>query len=155
MDNFACFNTPSACCGENLFLTQMSNPQFWIVPAFLNNQITSANAVLETSERAILPNKKSTQKTSGGQVNYPAFTSETVSNDSNSNNPSEEKTVKNPREIYYEPRTGARYETANGNIERLSENGDLVVGAQTRSFEQPNSIRARGTFFGSKKSNPT
>lgn len=87
-------------------------------------------------------------------MNYPAFNGENVSNDSNSNNPNEEKVVKKSNEIYYEPRTGARYETANGNIERLSENGDLVIGEQTRTTDQTNSIRARGTFFGGKKSNP-
>lgn len=135
-------------------LTQMNNPQFWKIPDFPNNQITAVNTVSNTSERTVLPNKKSTQKTSGEQVNYPAITSETDSNDSNSNNPSEEKAVKESNEIYYEPRTGARYETVNGSVERLSENGDLVVGAQMRSSEQSNSIRARGTFFGGKKSNP-
>jgi hypothetical protein len=136
-------------------LTQMNNsPQFWNISAFPNNQITAVNTVSNTSERAVSPNKKSTQKTSGGQVNYPAFNGETISSESNSNNPNEEKVVKKSNEIYYEPRTGARYETANGNIERLSENGDLVIGEQTLTTDQTNSIRARGTFFGGKKSNP-
>ncbi len=135
-------------------ITQMSNPQFWSIPAFPNNQITAVNTVSNNSERTVLPNKKATQNTNGEQMNYSAVTSEIVSNDSNSNNSSEEKTVKNPSEIYYEPRTGARYKTVNGSVERLSEDGDLVVGAQTRSPEQSNSIRARGTFFGGKKSNP-
>lgn len=135
-------------------LTQMNNPQFWNIPDFPNNQITAVNTVSNTSERTVLSNKKAIRKTSGGQVNYPAFNGETISSESNSNNPNEEKVVKKSNEIYYEPRTGARYETANGNIERLSENGDLVVGAQIRSSQQSNSIRARGTFFGGKKSNP-
>lgn len=135
-------------------LTQMNNPQFWNIPNFPNNQITAVNTVSNTSEVQVLPNKKATQKTSGGQVNYPAITSETVSNDSNTDNSSEEKNLKSPSEIYYEPRTGARYATMNGNIERLSESGDMVVGEQIRSSPQPNSIRARGTFFGGKKSNP-
>jgi len=87
-------------------------------------------------------------------VNYPAFNGETISSESNSNNPNEEKVVKKSNEIYYEPRTGARYETANGKFERLSENGDLVIGEQTRTTDQTNSIRARGTFFGGKKTNP-
>ena len=88
-------------------------------------------------------------------MNYPAFNGETISSESNSNNPNEEKVVKKSNEIYYEPRTGARYETVNGKFERLSENGDLVVGdTNAHSSEQTNSIRARGTFFGGKKSNP-
>lgn len=135
-------------------LTQMNNPQFWNISAFPNNQITAVNTVSNTSEKAVLSNKKAIQKKSGEQMNYLASNGETVSNDSNTNNSSVEKIVKNPREIYYEPRTGASYETVNGNIERLSENGDLAVGAQTRTSEQSNSIRARGTFFGGKKSNP-
>jgi|GEM_PF-999830 len=135
-------------------LTQMNNPQFWNIPDFPNNQITKVFTVSNTSERTVLSNKKAIQKTSGGQVNYPAFNGETISSESNSNNPNEEKVVKKSNEIYYEPRTGARYETANGNIERLSENGDLVIGEQTRSTDQTNSIRARGTFFGGKKTNP-
>lgn len=136
-------------------LTQMNNsPQFWNVSAFPNNQITAANTVSNTSERQVLPNKRATQNTTVEQMNYSAVTSEIVPNDSNSNNTSEEKTVKNPSEIYYEPRTGARYKTVNGSVERLTEDGDLVVGAQTRSSEQPDSIRARGTFFGGRKSNP-
>ncbi len=135
-------------------LTQMNNPQFWNIPDFPNNQITAVNTVSNTSEKTVLSNKKAIQKTSGGQVNYPAFNGETISSESNSNNPNEEKVVKKSNEIYYEPRTGARYETANGNIERLSENGDLVIGEQTRTTDQTNSIRARGTFFGGKKTNP-
>lgn len=135
-------------------LTQMNNPQFWNIPDFPNNQITKVFTVSNTSERTVLSNKKAIRKTSGGQVNYPAFNGETISSESNSNNPNEEKVVKKSNEIYYEPRTGARYETVNGKFERLSENGDLSVGTQTRSSEQSNSIRARGTFFGGKKTNP-
>jgi hypothetical protein len=135
-------------------LSQMNNLQFWNVSAVANNQISSANTILETHGKAILPNKKSAPKTSGGQVNYPAFTSETVSNDSTVDSSNEEKTDKESNEIYYEPRTGARYSATGGKFERLSESGDLVVGEQTRFKAQPNSIRARGTFFGGKKSNP-
>lgn len=135
-------------------LTQINNPQFWNIPDFPNNQITKVFTVSNTSERTVLSNKKTIQKISGGQVNYPAFNGETISSESNSNNPNEEKVVKKSNEIYYEPRTGARYETANGKFERLSENGDLVIGEQTRTTDQTNSIRARGTFFGGKKTNP-
>ena len=135
-------------------LTLKSRPQFWNIPVFPNNRIQPVNEVSNTSVRTVLPNKKATQKTSGGQINYSAITGEIVPNDSNSNNSSEEKTVKNPSEIYYEPRTGARYKTVNGSVERLSENGDLVIGEQTRTTDQTNSIRARGTFFGGKKTNP-
>jgi hypothetical protein len=135
-------------------LSQMSNLQFWNVSAVANNQFLPANTVLETSGKANLPNKKSTPKTPREQMNYPAFTSVTVSNDSTIDNSNEEKTDKGSNEIYYEPRTGARYAATGGKFERLPESGDLVVGEQTRFKSQPNSIRARGTFFGGKKSNP-
>jgi hypothetical protein len=35
-------------------------------------------------------------------------------------------------------------------MERLEESGELIIGEPIRSI-QPDEIRARGTFFGSKK----
>lgn len=131
-------------------LTQISNPQFWSNPAFPNNQILTVSTISKTSEGQVLPNKKPAQNTSNRQENYPAFTTETVANNSNTDNSNAEKAGTETSEIYYEPRTGARYRREGAKVERLSENGDLVVGAQTQSSEQSNSIRARGTFFGGK-----
>ncbi len=131
-------------------LTQMSNSQFWNVQTVAQNQIPQVFANSNNSQANVLANKKPTQNSSDAQVNYPAGTSETVSADANTDNPNEEKSVNGSSEIYYEPRTGARYKREGAKVERLSENGDLVVGAQTLVSPQPNSIRARGTFFGGK-----
>ena len=51
-------------------------------------------------------------------------------------------------QIYYEPRTGARYIVReDGATERLEEGGELVISSETRA---PQGIRARGNFFGGK-----
>lgn len=63
----------------------------------------------------------------------------------------EEKLIGKSNEVYYEPRTGARYEARNGKIERLAENGEMIVGSRFRLTIVP-TIRARGTFFGGKTS---
>ncbi|MEP6902733.1 MAG: lytic transglycosylase domain-containing protein [Actinomycetota bacterium] len=131
-------------------LTQMNNPQFWNIPAFPNNRISLVDTVSKNSEAKVLLGKNTTQKTSSEKMNNSAFTAKTVSNDSITDNQTEEKAVKNESEIYYEPRTGARYRREGEKLERLPESGDLVVGAQTRTSRQRNSIRARGTFFGGK-----
>jgi len=58
-----------------------------------------------------------------------------------------QKAASTPQEVYYEPRTGARFGVSDNKIERLPENGELVVGDRLRAAAAT-SARARGTFFG-------
>lgn len=85
------------------------------------------------------------------QTNVSSFPVEMVSADSTRNGTKEEKSNRESSEVYYEPRTGARFQTGGGKMERLAESGELIVGEQMRSATATAS-RARGTFFGSKTS---
>jgi hypothetical protein len=82
------------------------------------------------------------------QTNVSSFPVETVSEDSTRNSTKEEKPIKASSEVYYEPRTGARFQTGGGKMERLAESGELIVGEQTRGAAVSATSRARGTFFG-------
>jgi len=62
-------------------------------------------------------------------------------------NPNGQKAVSTSQEVYYEPRTGARFGVSDNKIERLPKNGELVVGDRLRAAAAT-SARARGTFFG-------
>ncbi len=57
-------------------------------------------------------------------------------------------------EVFYEPRTGARFQKRNGKIERLQESGERIVSEQIRVSTVLTS-RARGTFFGGNSANQT
>lgn len=87
------------------------------------------------------------------QTNISIPSTETVSRNLTGEIPSEEQPNKESNEVFYEPRTGNRFKTEGGGMERLADSGDLIVGAPVRTA-QPNEIRARGTFFGSNKSSP-
>lgn len=134
--------------------TQMENPQFWSSPSFPETRIPLADPVSITSGENVLTSRKPIRKTTGEKITKSAITAGTVSNDSKILNPDNEKTEADPGEIYYEPRTGARYRTTGGKKERLPENGDLVIGEFTSRSPQPISIRARGTYFGGKSLPP-
>ncbi len=85
------------------------------------------------------------------QTNVSSLPVESVSEDSTRNGTKEERPNRESSEVYYEPRTGARFQTGGGKMERLAERGELIVGEQMRSATATAS-RARGTFFGSKNS---
>ncbi|CAN5188787.1 hypothetical protein BH20ACI1_BH20ACI1_29120 [soil metagenome] len=87
------------------------------------------------------------------QSNISISSTEIVSRNLASEIPSEERPNKESNEVCYEPRTGNRFKTEGGGMERLADSGDLIVGEPIRTA-QPNEIRARGTFFGSKKDAP-
>jgi hypothetical protein len=87
------------------------------------------------------------------QTTISSFPVQSVSEDSSRNSTKEEKPIRESSEVYYEPRTGARFETGGGKMERLVESGELIVGEQMRPAT-PTTNRARGTFFGSKTSSP-
>lgn len=61
----------------------------------------------------------------------------------------QEKTATGNRQIYYEPRTGARYIVgSDGVAELLPEGGEVIISDETRSAK---GVRARGSLFGGKK----
>ncbi|MBA3632482.1 MAG: lytic transglycosylase domain-containing protein [Acidobacteria bacterium] len=84
------------------------------------------------------------------QTNMSIPSTETVSKNLTGEIPNEERPNKESNEVFYEPRTGNRFKASNGRMERLEESGELIIGEPIRSI-QPDEIRARGTFFGSKK----
>ncbi len=128
-------------------LTQINNPNF------LNAETTSAqnySVPAWSSEQTVqprIPQGKSTRRAeTDSQTNAPVSLTETVSE-----NPPKEDIGEKPssasNEVYYEPRTGARFQNRNGKIERMAEAGEVVVSEQLRP-QTTLTARARGTFFG-------
>jgi hypothetical protein len=128
-------------------LTQINNP------SFLNAQTPPQDfpAAIGSSEQTIQPKitpVMSVRRVKANLQNDSSGTAvKTVSENSPKSNSEEEKSVTASNEIFYEPRTGARFQNRNGKIERLEEGGERIVGEQTRAFTALTS-RARGTFFG-------
>lgn len=81
------------------------------------------------------------------RLNSSASFVETISEVSPKSKNNQEKPSASTGEVFYEPRTGARYENKNGVIERLAEGGERIVGFQIRATTVVTS-RARGSFFG-------
>ena len=128
-------------------LTQINNP------IFLNAGLAQQNdsAALPSSDSTVqtkVPKDASVRRNATDfQTNIPVPATETVAeNQANSDN-EEEKTIKASDEIFYEPRTGARFKMINGKKERLADSGELVVSQQLRAAS-PSASVARGTFFG-------
>lgn len=127
-------------------LTQISNP------IFLNAELASQTDFppFQSDEQNI--NTKIPKDTSvrPKRVRFPKNifvpSAETVSKNSISDD-KEERALTASNEIFYEPRTGARFKMLSGKKERLTDNGELVVSEQLRPFTSLTS-RARGTFFG-------
>ncbi|MDQ3751225.1 MAG: lytic transglycosylase domain-containing protein [Acidobacteriota bacterium] len=134
-------------------LTQISNL------SFVNAELTQQNdyATIKPNINAVQAKiqSKNNVRTNGlnFQTNLPIPSAEAVSKDSINNGSSENKTAVASNEVYYEPRTGGRFQTRNGKMERLAESGELVVGEQLRATEST-AIRARGTFFGGNSAAP-
>ncbi len=125
-------------------LTNIANPRF------LNVELAKqTDFALVQSPNLIAQTKNSTDF----QTNISIPFTETVSKNLTGDITSEERPNKESNEVFYEPRTGNRFKTRGGGMERLAESGDLIVGAPVRTA-QPIEIRARGTFFGSKKGAP-
>lgn len=133
-------------------LTQFGNPNFSNTSYTAQNFITTAQSNEGSVQTNISTEKNVRSQSTEQQANNSATSVESVSTNS-TNDTSENKTVTASNEIYYEPRTGARYENRNGKMERLNESGELIVGNQFPGA-QPSAIRARGTFFGGNKLAP-
>lgn len=131
-------------------LTQINNPNF------LNSETASTqnfSVPVGSNEQSIqpkIPLGKSTPRADVGfQTNARVSTAdETVTENRKAGDDSAaEKTSSASNEVYYEPRTGARYKTRDGIPERMTEAGEIVVSEQTRTATSL-TARARGTFFG-------
>lgn len=125
-------------------LTQINNPLFW------NAETVAQNFSVQSNEQPVQPKSepvKFTRRTApNGQPTPSVISVESVSeNLSNDDEKVEKPTASN--EVFYEPRTGERFQNREGKIERLQESGERIVGEQTRTSSALSS-RARGTFFG-------
>ncbi len=125
-------------------LTNIANPRFLNIELAKQTDFT-----LVQSPDQIAQTKNSTDF----QTNISIPSTETVSKNLTGDIPSEERSNKESNEVFYEPRTGNRFQANNGKMERLADSGDLIVGEPIRAA-QPDQIRARGTFFGGNKLMP-
>lgn len=117
------------------------------------NALTSIQPNDKSNQVIALSENNSSRKTADLPANLTNPSIEPNSVNSTNNSSTKEKPVSESNEVYYEPRTGERFQKRNGKIERLGESGELIVGSQLRA-SQPASIRARGTFFGSSRLTP-
>jgi hypothetical protein len=130
-------------------LTQINNPNFLIATTAAQNISVSVGSSGQAIQTKISPGKSVRNIAVNLPPNLSVVSAETVSGNSPGNeNGNEEKSIFG-NEVFYEPRTGERFQNRDGKIERLAESGERVVGEQTRV---PNAVtsRARGTFFGGK-----
>jgi hypothetical protein len=127
-------------------LTQINNPNFWIAPTATaqNNSVPFESN--EQDNRTKFSPSKSVQNIA---VRSPSGLSVVSAESVSVNSPAgdDKKTVIR-NEVFYEPRTGSRFQNLNGKIERLAEAGERIVGYQTRVSNALTSHSARGTFFG-------
>ena len=126
-------------------LTQINNPIFW------NAETAAQNFSVQSNEQPVQPEfapVKFTRRAAPNEQLTPSVISvELVTeNSSNDDEKVEKPTLRN--EVFYEPRTGERFQNRDGKIERLQESGERIVGEQTRGSNASSSHSARGTFFG-------
>ncbi len=125
-------------------LTQINNPIYW------NTETVAQNFSVQSNEQPVQPKfapiKFIRRAAPNEQPTASVIPVESVSeNSSNDDEKAEKPTLRN--EVFYEPRTGERFQTSDGKIEQLQESGERIVGEQTRG-SNASSSRARGTFFG-------
>ena len=128
-------------------LTQIANPLYLNAELAPQNDFVPIQPTGDTVQRKIPSDKISQRARSDFQTNISIPSDETVSKNSINNSQNEEQPATASNEVFYEPRTGARFQTRNGRKERLADNGELVVNEQIRAAT-PSTSRARGTFFG-------
>ena len=125
-------------------LTQINNP------IFRSAETMAQNFSVQSNEQPVQPkfaSVKFTPRNAPNEKPIPSVISvESVSkNSSNDDEKAEKPTLRN--EVFYEPRTGSRFQNSDGKIEQLAESGERIVGEQIRG-SNASSSRARGTFFG-------
>lgn len=125
-------------------LTQINNP------IFRRAETVAQNLPVQSSEQTLQPKfapVKFIRRTAPNKQPTPSVISvESISgNSSNDDEKSEKPILRN--EVFYEPRSGSRFQNRDGKVERLAESGERIVGEQTR-ISNALSSHARGTFFG-------
>ena len=132
-------------------LPQTSNPFFLNVEtAPAQNNFAFLQTDNQKPQTKISPSKSARRIETDFQTNSVISSVETVAENPPSDNDKTGKTSSALNEVFYEPRTGARYKTRNGKPERMTEGGERIVSEQLRAATPPAS-RARGTFFGGSK----
>lgn len=130
-------------------LTLTPNASFLNFEAAQQNSIASVQSNTSASQTKVQPIKLSRQAVANFQTNVPVPSAEAVSENLLNNAQREEEPNKESNVVFYEPRTGARFQNRSGKMERLAESGDVVVGGeQIRGIAASSASRARGTFFG-------
>ena len=125
-------------------LTQINNPLFLNVETVAQNFSVQSNEQPVQSQSA--PGKFIRRTALNKQPVASVISAESVSeNSSNDDEKAEKPILRN--EVFYEPRTGSRFQNRDGKIERLQESGERIVGEQTKNSNDSSSS-ARGTFFG-------
>lgn len=126
-------------------LTRISNPAFWNAESVRENSVVQSNE--NTVQPKFSPVKYTRRVAPNKQPNISVISAETNSENSSSDGEKSEKSIVR-NEVFYEPRTGSRFQNRDGKIERLSESGERIEGYQTRVSNALSSHSARGTFFG-------
>jgi hypothetical protein len=129
-------------------MTQINNPNFLNAESVTAQNFSfSAGAIEQKFQPKIPPGRLTRRAAADFQTNAPVYAAEKVTENRTTDDDTAEKTSSASNEVYYEPRTGARYKTRDGKPERMAEAGEIVVSEQTRTATSL-TARARGTFFG-------
>ncbi len=132
-------------------LTQISNPfSLNVASATAQNNFAFIQTSNQKIQTKIQSGKSARQAETDFQTNAVISSGEMVAENPPTNDDKTGKISSASNEVFYEPRTGARYKTRNGKIERMTEGGERIVSEQIRAATPPSS-RARGTFFGDSK----
>jgi hypothetical protein len=129
-------------------LSQINNPNFLNAEtAATQNFSVPVGSSAQRIQPKIPPSKLARRDDDAFQMNAPVSAAETVTENQATGDGTTEKTLPSSNEVYYEPRTGARFQNRNGKIEPMAETGEIVISEQLRPQATLTS-RARGTFFG-------
>ena len=132
-------------------LTQISKPfSLNVASATAQNNFAFIQTGNQKIQTKIQSGKSARQAETDFQTNAVISSGEMVAENPPTNNDKTGKISSASNEVFYEPRTGARYKTRNGKIERIDEEGERIIGETLRTAMPPAS-RARGTFFGGSK----
>ena len=128
-------------------LTQINNPNFLIAQTPSQNLSALVQSSEQNIQTKIPPNKFAKRDVSNKQSNSFVASVETTSENPPKNGDTNQKTLTDSNEVFYEPRTGAKFQNRNGKVERLAEDGERIISEKIRT-SSPLTSRARGTFFG-------
>jgi len=131
-------------------LTQIANPTLSNIEPADQNLFASVQSGTQKTQTRIPPGKLARRDEADFQRDVPGLAAETISENPAKGDDKTEKTPSASNEVFYEPRTGARFQNRNDKIERMAESGEMIVSEQLR-VSAPLTSRARGTFFGGSK----